>query len=152
MPVLALEVHTQLDQVVGEQEQVGENTDGLLDALSCKTNQSILLLRVEHFCTESDQNRRQQQLLICGSAMDVSHPAKLRQTHPLVYHQKHTKFEPGETSHMKDFWRKSCTVSHAILTRDPHEFEPTLMCSDITNTLVGISGETVPEGGNLCIY
>ncbi len=29
--------------------------------------------------------------------------------------------------------------------------EPVL-CSDITNTLVGISGETVPEGGNLCIY
>ena len=25
-------------------------------------------------------------------------------------------------------------------------------CSDITNTLVGISGETVPEGGNLYIY
>ncbi len=25
-------------------------------------------------------------------------------------------------------------------------------CSDITNTQVGISGETVPEGGNLCIY
>ena len=25
-------------------------------------------------------------------------------------------------------------------------------CSDITNTLVGISGETVPEGGNLRIY
>ncbi len=25
-------------------------------------------------------------------------------------------------------------------------------CSDITNTLVGISGETVPEGGNLHIY
>ncbi len=25
-------------------------------------------------------------------------------------------------------------------------------CSDITNTLVGISGETVPEGRNLCIY
>ncbi len=27
-----------------------------------------------------------------------------------------------------------------------------LPCSDITNTLVGISGETVPEGGNLRIY
>ncbi len=27
-----------------------------------------------------------------------------------------------------------------------------LACSDITNTQVGISGETVPEGGNLCIY
>ncbi len=27
-----------------------------------------------------------------------------------------------------------------------------LACSDITNTLVGISGETVPEGGNLYIY
>ncbi len=27
-----------------------------------------------------------------------------------------------------------------------------LHCSDITNTLVGISGETVPEGGYLCIY
>ncbi len=26
------------------------------------------------------------------------------------------------------------------------------MCSDITNTLVGISGETVPEGWNPCIY
>ncbi len=26
------------------------------------------------------------------------------------------------------------------------------MCSDITNTQVGISGETVPEGGNLHIY
>ncbi len=26
------------------------------------------------------------------------------------------------------------------------------LCSDITNTLVGISGETVPEGGNLRIY
>ncbi len=25
-------------------------------------------------------------------------------------------------------------------------------CSDITNTQVGISGETVPKGGNLCIY
>ncbi len=25
-------------------------------------------------------------------------------------------------------------------------------CGDITNTLVGISGETVPEGGNLHIY
>ena len=25
-------------------------------------------------------------------------------------------------------------------------------CSDITNTLVGISGETLPEGGNLRIY
>ncbi len=25
-------------------------------------------------------------------------------------------------------------------------------CSDITNALVGISGETVPEGGNLRIY
>ncbi len=25
-------------------------------------------------------------------------------------------------------------------------------CSDITNTLIGISGETVPEGGNLHIY
>ncbi len=25
-------------------------------------------------------------------------------------------------------------------------------CSDITNMLVGISGETVPKGGNLCIY
>ncbi len=25
-------------------------------------------------------------------------------------------------------------------------------CSDITNTLVGISEETVPEGGNLRIY
>ncbi len=25
-------------------------------------------------------------------------------------------------------------------------------CSDITNTLVGISGETVPEGENLRIY
>ncbi len=32
-------------------------------------------------------------------------------------------------------------------------FEPNrAYCSDITNTLVGISGETVPEGGNLCIY
>ncbi len=27
-----------------------------------------------------------------------------------------------------------------------------LLCSDITNTLVSISGETVPEGGNLHIY
>ncbi len=27
-----------------------------------------------------------------------------------------------------------------------------MTCSDITNTQVGISGETVPEGGNLCIY
>ncbi len=26
------------------------------------------------------------------------------------------------------------------------------LCSDITSTLVGISGETVPEGGNLRIY
>ncbi len=26
------------------------------------------------------------------------------------------------------------------------------LCSDITNTLVGISGETVPKGGNLHIY
>ena len=25
-------------------------------------------------------------------------------------------------------------------------------CSDITNTLVGISGETAPDGGNLRIY
>ncbi len=25
-------------------------------------------------------------------------------------------------------------------------------CSDITNALVGISGETAPEGGNLRIY
>ncbi len=27
-----------------------------------------------------------------------------------------------------------------------------VICSDITNTQVGISGETVPEGGNLHIY
>ncbi len=27
-----------------------------------------------------------------------------------------------------------------------------ILCGDITNTLVGISGETVPEGGNLRIY
>ncbi len=25
-------------------------------------------------------------------------------------------------------------------------------CSDTTNTLVGIPGETVPKGRNLCIY
>ncbi len=30
--------------------------------------------------------------------------------------------------------------------------EKTFECGDITNTLVGISGETVPKGGNLCIY
>ncbi len=30
----------------------------------------------------------------------------------------------------------------------PSSFRP----GCITNTLVGISGETVPEGGNLCIY
>ncbi len=29
---------------------------------------------------------------------------------------------------------------------------PQILCSDITNTLVGISGETVPKGGNLHIY
>ncbi len=27
-----------------------------------------------------------------------------------------------------------------------------VLCSDITNKQVGISGETVPEAGNLCIY
>ncbi len=27
-----------------------------------------------------------------------------------------------------------------------------VQCSDITNTQVGISGETVPEGGNLHMY
>ncbi len=31
-------------------------------------------------------------------------------------------------------------------------FENLTKCSDITNTLVGISGETVPQGRNLRIY
>ncbi len=39
--------------------------------------------------------------------------------------------------------------SHRPILEPP---ESTIECSDITNALVGISGETVPEGGNLCIY
>ncbi len=38
----------------------------------------------------------------------------------------------------------SCFVSAAVISQ--------ITCSDITNMLVGISRETDPGGGNLCIY
>ncbi len=39
-----------------------------------------------------------------------------------------------------------------IRVRPGERYVALVNCSDITNTLVGISSETVPGGGNLCIY
>ncbi len=66
---------------------------------------------------------------------------------------------PGDTSSLKQQVTQSVT---SMVSSHPSVFAPLDLifvgqsnvstCSDITNTLVGISGETVPEGGNLCIY
>ncbi len=69
----------------------------------------------------------------------------------------------GGGSVIPEQWRDHLTVWEAIIIVSPEsdisycsssscQAEGSLACSDITNTLVGITGETVPEGGNLCIY
>ena len=54
--------------------------------------------------------------------------------------ERRAQHEPGRRRHAPQV-TCACAEKNALVR-----------CSDITNTQVGISGETVPEGGNLCIY
>ncbi len=71
--------------------------------------------------------------------------------------------QTSQTSHLRGNCRKMVhgsgggEVPHLMFATHTHArthtYTHTVMhCSDITNTLVGISGETVPEGRNLRIY